>query len=88
MSHPNLIRMPNGQIVAGIGLHEPRVRTSLCILDKTTGKLNEVLRLPVYSRAINVGLAAHEGHLWVSYHTPDGDGFSVHLAKIELATIR
>lgn len=88
MSHPNLIRMPNGQIVAGVGLHEPRVRTSLCILDKTTGKLKEVLRLPVYSRAINVGLAAYDGHLWVSYHTPDRGRFSIHFAKIKLATAK
>lgn len=86
MSHPNLICLPDGRIVAAVGLHEPRVRTSLCVLDKATSELDEVLKLPVYSRAIDVGLAAHDGYLWVSYHTPDRGEFHIHLAKTKLKT--
>ena len=86
MSHPNLICMPDGQIVAAVGLHEPSVRTSLCVLDMATSELDEVLKLPVYSRAIDVGLAAHDGYLWVSYHTPDRGKYHIHLAKTKLET--
>lgn len=84
VSHPNLVRTPDGRIVAGVGLHEPRQRTSLCVLDRTSGELAEVLELPTRGRAIDVGLATHDGHLWASCHLADGGEYQVHVEKIVL----
>jgi hypothetical protein len=70
--------------VAAVGLYDGKARTSLCELDPATGKLTEFLELPT-DGIIDVGLAWHEGQLWVSYHSGGAGKPGVHLARVKVA---
>ena len=84
IAHPNAIRLFDGRIIASVGLFDKKERTSLCWFDRKAGKLREVLELPV-GRSAHVGLASHDGHLWISYHKPHEEKSHVYLAKVKLA---
>jgi hypothetical protein len=81
---PNLIRLPDGRIVAAVGLSDQRPRTSLGELDPATGKLTEFFELPTGGEISDVGLVLHDGHLWVSHHTMFEGKSGVYLAKVKL----
>lgn len=92
ISVPNLLRLPDRRIIAAVGLAEKRDRITLGEFDLATGRLTEFLDLPVpiedlvqaaYHRQI-VGLAHHEGHVWISYHATHAGKLSIHLAKVKL----
>lgn len=87
ISHPNLLQLRDGRIIASVGLSDEKSRTSLCWFDDTEQTLSEILELPVNGRA-DTGLVWHDGHLWVSYHVPEGGGSSVHLAKVEIPKVK
>ena len=85
IANPNAIRLADGRIIAAVGLFDKKERTSLCWFDRKAGKLRETLVLPVGRSAI-VGLASHDGHLWISYHKPHDEKSHVYLAKVKLAS--
>ena len=76
---PNLLSLADGRVVAAVGLFDGKARTALCEFDAATGKLTEVLDVPVTGGG-RVGLAEHDGHVWMSYHA----GGKVHLAKVKM----
>lgn len=89
---PNLLRLPDGRTIAAVGMSNKADRITLCEFDLSTGKLTEFLELPVpienliqarYHRQV-VGLAHHEGNVWVSYHATHNGKLCVHLAKVKL----
>ena len=89
---PKLLRLPDGRTIAAVGLSDKKDCIALCELELSTGKLKEFLELPVavshlrqtaYHRQI-VGLAYHDGHVWVSYHATHKGKLCVHLAKVKL----
>jgi hypothetical protein len=84
ISDPNLLRLPDGRLFATVGLTEPKPRTALCEFGPPGGKLMELLELPTRGEMIDVGLAWHDEHLWVSYHAPHEGKSSVFLAKIRI----
>lgn len=84
LTRPNLMRLADGRILASIGIIDKKTRTAICELDPKTGKLKELLELPTEGRTTEVGLAMHDGHLWVSYHKLHSGKWSVHLAKVKL----
>jgi hypothetical protein len=90
---PNLLRLPDGRIIATVELSDKKDCITLCEFEMSTGELKEFLELPVsvknliqtaYHRQI-VGLAYHDGHIWVSYHATHKDRLCIHLAKVKLA---
>jgi hypothetical protein len=83
IANPNLLRLPKGQILASVGLHDHRARTSLCMLDPVAGKLREIVELPAQG-AVGAGLALEGGHLWASFHAPHEGKPCVFVAKIKL----
>lgn len=82
--HPKFLRLPDKRVLATVGLHDRKPRTSLCQFHPATGKFTELLELPTGNQAVAAGLAWHEGHVWVSYPVAQGDKLSVHLAKVKL----
>lgn len=84
LSYPNLTRLPDGRAIAAVGLHDPAPRTALCGFDSATGKLKEFFKLPVPGPVQEVGIAAHDGHIWVSYHETVKGKPAVHVAKVKL----
>ena len=89
---PNLLRLPDGRIIAAVGLSDKKDCIALCELELSTGKLKEFLELPVAVKNLSqtafhrqiAGLAYHDRHLWVSYHATHNGKLCVHLAKVKL----
>ena len=81
---PNMIRLPDGRIVAGGRLYDGRVRTALLWLDVEAGRLTEFLALPSGGDTSYPGLAFEDGLLWVSYYSSHEGRASIYLAKVKL----
>ncbi|MDB6030845.1 MAG: hypothetical protein JWM16_1183 [Verrucomicrobiales bacterium] len=81
---PQLLRLPDGRIVAGGRLYDGGARMSLCWLDSRAGKLEEFLKLPSGGDCSYPGLVWHEGVLWVSYYSSHEGKTSIYLARVKL----
>ncbi|WP_442505642.1 sialidase family protein [Novipirellula sp. SH528] len=82
---PDMIRLPDGRILATVRLYDKKVRTSLCWLDANAGQLTEALALPSGGDTSYAGMVWHDDHLWVSYYSSHEGKTSIYLAKIRLA---
>lgn len=80
---PNVIRLPDGRLVAVVRLYDKKVRTAVCTLDADAGKLTEVLALPSGGDTSYAGLVWHDGLLWVSYYSSHEGKTSIYLAKVK-----
>jgi hypothetical protein len=81
---PQMIRLPDGRIVAGVRLYDGQVRTSLMWLDPEAGKLTEFLKLPSGGDTSYPGLVWHEERLWVSYYASHEGKSSIYLAQVKI----
>lgn len=81
---PQMIRLPDGRLVAGVRLYDGRVRTSLGWIDAKAGTFREILSLPSGGDTSYPGLAWHEGELWVSYYSSHEGKTSIYLARVKL----
>ncbi len=84
LTAPNLLRVPDGRIVAAGALDDGAVRTALCWLDEEEPALKEFLSLPLGGDSSYPGLAWHQGLLWVSYHSSHEGRPAIYLAKVRL----
>jgi hypothetical protein len=85
---PHMLQLPDGRFVAAVRLYDGRVRTALCWLDTTNGKLTEFLALPSGGDTSYAGLVWHDDHLYVSYYSGHeaNDRFTtaIYFAKVKL----
>lgn len=81
---PNLIRVPDGRIVAAVKIDS---RTALCWLDLVTGELTEFLALPSTGELGHAGLAWSDDLLFVTYGSSHEGKQSIYLARIKLPTL-
>lgn len=81
---PQLLRLPDGRIVAAGRRYEGGVRTSLHWLDPEKGALAEFAKLPSGGDTSYPGLAWHDGLLWVSYYSSHEGKTSIYRAKVKL----
>ncbi len=81
---PQMIRLPDGRIVAAVRLYDGAPRTSLCWLDPAAPALKEFLRLPSGGDTSYAGLVYHEELLWVSYYSSHEGKSGIYLAKVRL----
>jgi hypothetical protein len=81
---PNLIRLPDGRLVAAVRLYDGGARTALCWLDPETGSFEEALALPSGGDTSYAGLAWHDGRLWVSYYSSHEGRTSIYLARVRV----
>lgn len=79
---PQMILMPDGRLLAAVRLYDQKVRTSLCWIDKKSGKLSEVLPLPSGGDTSYAGIVLHERQVWVSYYSSHEGKTSIYLAKV------
>ena len=91
---PRVVSVPGNGFLAVAEIRSEPIRTSLCSLDVATGKVIELLSFgdlrshqlgidehePMGAEDLPIGLAHHNGHVWVSYNR----GGTVHVAKIAL----
>jgi hypothetical protein len=83
---PHMILLPDGQLLAAVRLYGGEdgrtARTSLCWINRKTGKLIEALKLPSGGDTSYAGLVFHDGFLWVSYYSSHEGKTSIYLAKV------
>jgi hypothetical protein len=81
---PQMLRLPDGRIVAAGRLYDGTVRTSLLWLDPVAEKMTEFLKLPSGGDTSYPGLVWHQDLLWVSYYSSHEGKTSIYLAKVKL----
>lgn len=85
---PNLIRLPDGRLIAVVRLYDGKVRTAVCAVDAEAGKLDELLTLPSGGDTSYAGLAWHEGRLWISYYSSHEGQTRIYLAQVRFGPRR
>jgi hypothetical protein len=80
---PNMIRLPDGRLLAVVRLYDGKVRTSLGSVDPKDGKFHELLALPSGGDTSYAGLAFHDGLLHVSYYSSHEGKTNIYLARIK-----
>ncbi len=80
---PQILRLPDNRIVAGVRLYQPKPRTALCWLDLEAKTLTEFLALPSGGDNSYPGLVFRDGLLWVSYYSSHEGKASIYLAKVK-----
>ncbi len=81
---PQLLRLPDGRLLAAVRLYDGVVRTSLCWLNTEAGRLTEFLKLPGGGDCSYPGMVLHDGRLWVSYYASHEGGTRVYVAQVGL----
>ncbi|NLE39654.1 MAG: hypothetical protein GX621_16670, partial [Pirellulaceae bacterium] len=81
---PELVELPDGNILAATRLHAPVVRTSLSWLDPESGQMTELLTLPSGGDSSYPGLVWHDDLLWMSYYSSHEGKTSIYLAKVRV----
>jgi hypothetical protein len=82
---PNMVRLPDGQLIAVVRLHDRKVRTAVCAIDADAGKLTELLALPSGGDTSYAGLVWHDDLLWISYYSSHEGKTSIYLAKVRFS---
>jgi hypothetical protein len=83
---PQMLRLPDGRLVAAVRLYDGKVRTAVCLVDPAAGKLEEVLALPSAGDTSYAGLVWHD-LLWVSYYSSHEKKTSIYLAKVRFPRV-
>lgn len=81
---PQLIRLPDGRLIAGVRLYDGAVRTSICRLDAEAGRLRELVKLPSGGDCSYPGLVWHDRELWASYYSSHEGRTMVYVARVAL----
>ncbi|HPS00404.1 MAG TPA: exo-alpha-sialidase [Candidatus Sumerlaeota bacterium] len=81
---PQMLRLPDGRLLAAGRLLNGGPHTSLCWLDPRTGKLTEALKFPSGGDTSYPGLVLHDGLLRVSYYSSHEGKTAIYLARVQL----
>jgi len=84
LAGPDMIRLPDGRLLAAGRTYDGRQRTSLLWLDEEKATLDEFLTLPSGGDNSYPGLVFRDGVLWVSYYSSHEEKTAVYLAKVRL----
>lgn len=79
---PNMIRLPDGRIIAASRLYKGGTRTSLSWLDPDKGTLTECLKLPSGGDTSYAGMVWKDDMLWISYYSSHEEKTCIYLAKV------
>ncbi len=82
---PQMIELPDGRLLATVRLYDQKVRTSVCWIDRQTGRLTEALPLPSGGDCSYAGMViADDGIVWISYYSSHEGKTSIYLAKVRV----
>lgn len=81
---PQLIRLNEGRLIGGVRLYDGGARTSVVEIDRVSGRMTELLKLPSGGDTSYPGLVFHDGQLWISYYSTHEAKTSIYLARVEL----
>ena len=83
---PEMIMLPNGQLLATVRLYDGRERTAISWVNHQEGTLKELLTLPSGGDTSYAGMVWHDDLLWMSYYSSHEGPASIYLAKLKLTT--
>lgn len=81
---PQLIRLANGRLIGGVRLYDGGARTSVVEVDRASGKLTELLKLPSGGDTSYPGMVFLQDQLWISYYSSHEGKTSIYLARARL----
>lgn len=81
---PHMVKMRSGRIYAVVRLYDGGARTSVCRIEKPTGKLIEVLPLPSGGDTSYAGIVDFQGQLWISYYSSHENKTAIYLAIVDV----
>jgi hypothetical protein len=81
---PQMIQLAEGRLIAGVRLYDGGARTSIVEIDRETGKLKELVKLPSGGDCSYPGLVIDGGKLWVSYYSSHEGKTAIYLARVAL----
>ncbi len=81
---PQWLQLPDGQLLACVRLYDDKVRTSLCWIDRQSGKLTEALTLPSGGDCSYAGMVRRGNKLYISYYSSHEHTTAIYLAVVIL----
>ena len=81
---PQIIRLNDGRLIAGVRLYDNGARTSIVEINRATGKLTELLKLPSGGDTSYPGLVFFDNQLWISYYSSHEGKTAIYLARVAL----
>lgn len=81
---PAMLRLADGQLLVCVRLYDQQVRTSLCKLDRLTGKLTELQVLPSGGDCSYAGMVLRENSLYISYYSSHEQRSAIYVTRLEL----
>ena len=81
---PQLIILPDGRFIGGVRLYDGGARTSIVSIDRDSGALTELLKLPSGGDTSYPGLVWRNNELWVSYYSSHEGKTMIYMASVAL----
>ncbi len=82
---PEMIMLPNGQLLATVRLYDDGEYTAVCFIDPEAATLTKMLRLPSGGDTSYAGMVlAEDNILWISYYSSHEGKTAVYLAKLKV----
>ncbi|MGV3774482.1 MAG: sialidase family protein [Verrucomicrobiales bacterium] len=81
---PTLIQLPDGRLIGAVRLYDGGARTAVIEIDRKSGKLSELVKLPSGGDCSYPGLVWHENSLWVSYYSSHQGKTEIYFAEVKL----
>jgi hypothetical protein len=81
---PQMIRLSDGRLIAGVRLYDGGARMSIVEINRESGQLAELLKLPSGGDCSYPGLVFYRNELWVSYYSSHEGKTAIYLARVAL----
>ncbi|WP_213995179.1 exo-alpha-sialidase [Arsukibacterium sp.] len=81
---PQWLQLPDGRLLACVRLYDETVRTSLCWINRQTGKLTEWQTLPSSGDCSYAGMVLRDNTLYISYYSSHEGKTSIYFARLLL----
>ncbi|KKO44535.1 signal peptide protein [Arsukibacterium ikkense] len=82
---PQWLQLADGRLLACIRLYDETVRTSLCWINRQSGKLTEWQRLPSGGDCSYAGMVLRDTTLYISYYSSHEGKTSIYFTAVTLA---
>ena len=81
---PQMIRLDDGRLIGAVRLYDGGARASVVQVDRDSGRLTELVKLPSGGDCSYPGVVFHQNQLWVSYYSSHEGKTSIYLARVAL----
>ncbi|MDX1678000.1 exo-alpha-sialidase [Arsukibacterium sp.] len=81
---PQWLQLPDGKLLACVRLYDEKVRTSLCWIDRQSGKLTEWQTLPSGGDCSYAGMVLRDDTLYISYYSSHEGKTGIYFSELNL----